>query len=88
MFKPRKTDTQSIARVMSDESKNNIDHVREIRNASYKSGFAMAATILRNHLRDVERGIEPINIGKLITWTEACQHWRKTNDLDCVPDIV
>ncbi len=84
--KYKKTETQSLARFLSEESSAELAQMKEIRNAAYKSGFAMAASIIRGYLREVERG-EPISVRKLITWTEECQHWRRNNSLDDVPKI-
>lgn len=72
---------------MSDECKGDLQQMKELRNAAYKSGYAMAASNLRSYLRLVERGEEPINIGKLIMWTENCQQWRKDNELSGAPEL-
>jgi hypothetical protein len=62
--------------------------MKEIRNAAYKAGFGMATSLLRGYLRDVERGTQPINISKLITWTEEASLWRRNNSLDSMPELV
>jgi hypothetical protein len=73
---------------LSEESSLDIEQMKEIRNAAYKAGFAMAAGLLRNYLRDVERGVHPINLNKIVSWTEETALWRRNNSLDSMPEIV
>ena len=83
-----KTDTQSLARHLSEESSLDLRQIKETRNAAYKAGFAMAAGLLRTYLRKVERGTEPIDIGKMIIWSDEVALWRRNNSLDSMPELV
>lgn len=86
--KLQKTDTQSLARLLFDESLTNIDQIRDVRNAAYKSGFAMAAAIVNNYVRSVERSGGMVSAVKLKEWVKETKHWRNVSSLDDAPNIV
>jgi hypothetical protein len=83
----RKTDTQSLARAMFEDSLD-VDQVKGIRDAAYKSGFAMAASIVSNYVRSAERSGEMLNASKLKTWITETKNWRNVSSLDDAPNIV
>jgi hypothetical protein len=66
----------------------NIDQVKGIRDAAYKSGFAMAASIVNNYVRSVERNGEILNASKLKAWITKTKNWRNVSSLDDAPNIV
>lgn len=86
--KIRKTDTQSLARALFEDTLDNADQVKGIRDAAYKSGFSMAASIIKNYVRETERSGKNLSPEKLKKWVEDSRHWRNTSTLDDVPNIV
>tara|TARA_B100000925_G_scaffold230384_2_gene178948 strand:+ start:451 stop:717 length:267 start_codon:yes stop_codon:yes gene_type:complete len=84
----KRTDTQSLAKLISEESKLDLRQIKDIRNASYRSGYAMAANNLRNYLRSVKKSGEPIDAEKLMKWAEECLAWRNNISQTVAPDIV
>ena len=86
--KIQKTDTQSLARLLATESLTDVGQVKSIRDAAYKSGFAMAAALVSNYVRSAERNGEMLSGNKLKTWVKETRNWRNIPSLDGAPNIV
>jgi hypothetical protein len=86
--KIKKTDTRSLARMMFSEAVTDVDQVRSMRDAAYKSGFAMAAATINNYIRSCARAGQPISGLKIKAWVKASQQWRNISSLDDAPEVV
>jgi hypothetical protein len=88
MPKLRKTDTRSLARVLADECLTDPGQVKSIKNAAYKAGFAMAASIINNYVRNAERNNHLISAGQLKFWCRNSQKWRNAPSMSDPPEVV
>ena len=86
--KVKKTDTRSLARIMFSEALTDVDQIRTMRDAAYKSGFAMAASIINNYVRSCDRVGQPISGLKVKAWVKESQKWRNNSSLDDAPEVV
>jgi len=73
---------------MFSEAVTDVGQIKSIRDAAYKSGFAMAASIISNYVRNCERDRRPLNKLKLKSWSKNSQQWRNVSSLNNAPEII
>jgi len=85
-FSPtRKLQTQSLAKSLMDRDEDLLQ-TKQIRDAAYKSGFAMAASIVKNYIKDARR-FDTVELDKILKWADDARNWRKEESLKNVPEL-
>ena len=84
----RKTDTRSLARVLADDAVLDVGQITRLKNAAYKAGFAMAAAIVTNYVRDAERNNRIVSGSHLKRWAQDSRKWRNSPSMDDPPEVM
>jgi hypothetical protein len=86
-YDDKKLQTQSLARTLLDDG-SDLLQMKQVRDAAYKAGFAMAASIVQNYLKETQRYGEALSSERLLHWAREAKLWRNQQGMKDVPEVM